>query len=92
MGNKLVTRRDSSIGIATGYELGDRGSIPGRGKRLSIPERSDRLWGPPSLLSNGYQKFFPWGVKRQRREADHSPPSGAEIKNGAIPPLPHTPS
>jgi hypothetical protein len=20
----------------------------------------ERLWGPPSLLSNGYQGFFPW--------------------------------
>jgi hypothetical protein len=23
--------------------------------------RLERLWGPPSLLSNGYQGFFPWG-------------------------------
>jgi hypothetical protein len=30
------------------------------------------------------------GVKRQGREADHSPPSNAEVKNGgAIPPLSH---
>jgi hypothetical protein len=33
---------------------------------------------------------FP-GVKRPGREADHSPPSSAEVKNGgALPPLPHT--
>jgi hypothetical protein len=33
---------------------------------------------------------FP-GVKRSGREADHSPPSNAEVKNdGAIPQLPHT--
>jgi hypothetical protein len=31
------------------------------------------------------------GVKRQGREADHSPQTSAEVKNGeAIPPLPHT--
>jgi hypothetical protein len=30
------------------------------------------------------------GVKRQEREADHLPPSSAEVKKGgAIPPLPH---
>jgi hypothetical protein len=30
------------------------------------------------------------GVKRQGREADHSPPFSAEVKNGgAIPPIPH---
>jgi hypothetical protein len=34
----------------------------------------------------------PW-VKLQRREADNSPPSSAEVKNGgSIPPLPHTSS
>jgi hypothetical protein len=31
------------------------------------------------------------GVKRQGREADHSPPSSVEVKNGrVVPPLPHT--
>jgi hypothetical protein len=38
------------------------------------------LWGSPSLLSNGYQGLFPLGVKRPGREADHSPPSSAEVK------------
>jgi hypothetical protein len=38
------------------------------------------------------QAPFP-GVKRLGREADHSPPSNAEVKNGgAIPPLSHTSS
>jgi hypothetical protein len=33
------------------------------------------------------------GVKGLGREADHSPPSSAEVKNdGAIPPLSHTSS
>jgi hypothetical protein len=39
-------------------------------------------------------QWVPWaflqGVKRPGREADHSSPSSAEIKNfGAIPPLPN---
>jgi hypothetical protein len=33
------------------------------------------------------------GVKRPGREAEHSPPSSAEVKKrGDIPPLPNTPS
>jgi hypothetical protein len=51
--------------------------------------RPARLWGPPTLLSNGYWGFFPPGVKRPERDADHSPPSSPEVKNyGSIPPLP----
>jgi hypothetical protein len=34
-------------------------------------------------------KWVP-GIKRSERDADHSPPSSAEVeKVGAIPPLPH---
>jgi hypothetical protein len=37
--------------------------------------------------------WFRGGLKRPRREFDHSPPSSAEVNNGgAIPPLPHTSS
>jgi hypothetical protein len=80
--------RDNSGGIATGYGLDGRGSVPGRGKIcFSIPKHSDRLWGPPSVLFNGYRGLFP-GVKRLGRNA--APLSSAEIKKGgAIPLLPH---
>jgi hypothetical protein len=48
---------------------------------FSSPPCPDRLWDPLSLLSKGYQGFFLLGVKRPRREADHSPPSSTEVKN-----------
>jgi hypothetical protein len=38
----------------------------------------DRPWGPPSLLYSGY-RVFP-GVKWLGHGIDHSPPSGAEVK------------
>jgi hypothetical protein len=37
------------------------------------------LWDPFNLLTNGYLGAFSQGVKRQRREADHSPPTSAEV-------------
>jgi hypothetical protein len=53
---------ESSVGIATGYGLDGRGLIPGRGKRFfSIPQRSDCLWAPDSLLYNSYRVLVPRG-------------------------------
>jgi hypothetical protein len=40
----------------------------------------DRLWGPPSLLSDWYRCYF-LGIKRPRRDVDHAPPSSTEVKN-----------
>jgi hypothetical protein len=54
--------RDSSAGIATGYGLDDRGvgvRVPVGSRIFSSPCRPDRLWGPHSLLSNGYGGHFP---------------------------------
>jgi len=46
------------------------------GARFSA--RPDRPWRPPSLLYNGY-RVFPGGKVRPGRDADHSPPSSAEV-------------
>jgi hypothetical protein len=59
---RIHMSRDSSVSIATGYGLDDRGSIPGGGWQFfSSTLCPDRLLGPPSLLSKGYQGVFPWG-------------------------------
>jgi len=31
-------------------------------RRFKRPEHSDRLWGPPSLLSSGHLEVYPQGV------------------------------
>jgi hypothetical protein len=51
--------RGSVVGIATGYELDDRGvgiraSVGAR--IFSSPRRQDRLCGPPNLLSKEYRE------------------------------------
>jgi hypothetical protein len=46
---------DSTVGIATGYGLDDRGSIPEENKQFSSPQLSDQLWGPPILIYIGYR-------------------------------------
>jgi hypothetical protein len=53
---------DATNMIIISYVLDDRGSIPGRDwDFFSWPPRPDRLWGPPSLLSNRYWELFPLG-------------------------------
>jgi hypothetical protein len=56
------------VGIAMGYGLDSQGSVSDSGKRFfSTPQHLGWLWGPPSLLYNGYWGLFPrskgWNVK-----------------------------
>jgi hypothetical protein len=69
------------------------GSRHGRGWEFFFsPPRPQRLWGPPSLLSNEYQSLFPWrwsvrGVKLTTHL--HLVPRSR--MSGAVPAPPNTP-
>jgi hypothetical protein len=67
-----------SVWLRTG-QPGSRGSIPARGKGFLYPDSALRPTQPSA-------RWLPWvvfpGVKRGRgSDADHSPPSSAEVKN-----------
>jgi hypothetical protein len=69
---------DSSVSIALGYGLDDRGSrvrFPAGWEFFSSPSRPERLWGPASFLSNGIPGALSLG-----HEADHSRPSSAVVE------------
>jgi hypothetical protein len=73
----------STFSIATGYGVDYQGvgvQVTVQLRIFTSPYSSDRLLGPPILLSNGYQRALSPGVKQQGRESDHSPPSSAEVK------------
>jgi hypothetical protein len=60
---------------------------PGRGKFFLLSMSSKPVLGPTQPAIQWLQRALP-GVKQPRREADHSPPSSAEVKNcGAVTPL-----
>jgi hypothetical protein len=67
----------SVVGIATGYGL-DGPGIEFRWGGKIFRTYSDRPWGPPSLLYNGYL-VFPGGTEGPGRDADLSPPSNAVV-------------
>jgi hypothetical protein len=74
-----IKSHDSSVGIALGYGLDDRGSgirFPAGAGNFSLHHRVQNC-------SRAHPASYPalsLGVKRPGREADHSPPSSAEVK------------
>jgi hypothetical protein len=76
--------RDSSVGIALGYGLDDRGSrvrLPAGAGNLSLHHNVQNGSGahPASYLM--VPGALSLGLKRPGREADHSPPSSAKVNN-----------
>jgi hypothetical protein len=69
--------RDSSVGIALGYGLDDRGS---RGLGIFFTTVSRTALGPTQPPIQWVPGALSLGVKRPGRETDHSPPSSAEVK------------
>jgi hypothetical protein len=56
--------RNSVVDIATGYGLDDTEvgvRVPVGEEIFSSPYRSECLWGPPILLTNGYRGLIPRG-------------------------------
>jgi hypothetical protein len=90
--------RGSSVGLANGYGLDNRGvgvRVPVEPRIFTSPHRPDQLWRPSSLQSKELLAgIFPPGITRLRREADHSPATSDEIKKTWIytftPPYVHT--
>jgi hypothetical protein len=85
------TNWDSLVGIATGYGLNSRGYIPDGGKVFL----SFIAFTPALVPTKPPTQWVQWAlspeVKRLGREAYHSTPFIAEVKNGGVtPPLPHT--
>jgi hypothetical protein len=82
-GMSKLKSRDSSVGIALGSELDDRGStvrFPARAGNFSLYHRIQNCSGahPPSYPMGIRGSFL--GVKLPGREADLSPPFSAEVK------------
>jgi hypothetical protein len=64
--------------------VGYRDSNSSKGKGFfSCPKCPDRLWGPPTLLFNGYQSSF-LGIKWLGHKVNHSPPTSAKVKNKSL--------
>jgi hypothetical protein len=81
---KEIESRDSSVGVALDYGLDDRGfrvRFPAGAGNISLHHRvQNGSRAHPTSYPMGARGSFLEGVKRPGREADHSPPSSAEVK------------
>jgi hypothetical protein len=68
--------------MATGSGLEDRLRVPVGTNIFLVSISSSPVLAP--LLSNGYRGDFSPGIKPPGREAVHSPPTNAKVKNTSI--------
>jgi hypothetical protein len=74
---------DSAVGIVTRYGAGQprgQSSSLGGGKNFHFYMSSELALGPTQPPMQWVAGVLPPGVKWLRREADHSPPTSAEVK------------
>jgi hypothetical protein len=79
----LHLSRDSSVGIALGFGLDDRGSrvrMPGGAGNFLFTTASRTALGPTQPPIQLVAGALYLGVKRPGREASHSPASSAKVK------------
>jgi hypothetical protein len=78
-----IMSRDSSVGIATGYGLDEKGggsSSPGRVKNFHFSISSRPALGSTQPPTKWVPGALSPGVKQQGREAEQSPPASAKVK------------
>jgi hypothetical protein len=81
--NMTITSRDSVVDIATAYRLDDQGvwvPSPSRVKNFLFSTLSRPVLGSTQPPIQWVPGALSPGVKWQGREADHSPPTSAEVK------------
>jgi hypothetical protein len=74
---------DSSVGIVLGYRLDDQGSkvrFPADSGSFLFTTASRMAMGLTQSPIQGVPGALSLGIKQPRCEADHSPPSSAEVK------------
>jgi hypothetical protein len=79
----VIKSRDSSVGIALGYGLDDRGSrvrLPAGLGIFLFTTASRTALGPTQPPIQWVPRGLSLGVKRPVRDADHSPPPSVEVK------------
>jgi hypothetical protein len=73
--------RGSSVSVASDYRLDGRGSSPTEAEDFSSNLCVQTGSGAhPASYTTGTGGSFPGGKVRPGRDADHSPPSSAEVK------------